>query len=368
MENHILDKHALPDSNNKFTCDDCTFETEDKTTFGKHYKEKHWFQATKIAKKDKLIDDKATKKLRKDYKELKNNFDRLESMYHDSLEEVNQVKSEYESKLIIANDSFTVIKTENEVLKEKVDVLFKLGRSYLNNTKNTQEEINGKEQKKDTQPKDTKHIVEEDDAEDIESLDAWTKNKMRGFKRVDPTAPPQPTPPPSRSRLPKEPPAPPRRTATDTNTTPTPAESNNDSESESRFKGKYCHFFVNSGKCPFEERTGDKCKFEHKSAPMFNFGISCTRPKCMFSHPNVNGSNSFLGPIRGFKPMMNPWQMSNPWMTIHPNQIQNQQNQPWTNQRNHVNQYQNQPWINQGNQTNQFQNQPWTNQGNQTNQ
>ena len=66
---------------------------------------------------------------------MKSNFSRLETMYHQSLDEVNKVKSEYEAKIIIANDNYRVVKTENEVLKERVDVLFKLGRSYLNNTK-----------------------------------------------------------------------------------------------------------------------------------------------------------------------------------------------------------------------------------------
>ena len=59
------------------------------------------------------------------------NFERLEGMYHESLEEVNQVKSEYEAKLIRANDNQAVIMAENEALKEKVDILFKLGRSYI---------------------------------------------------------------------------------------------------------------------------------------------------------------------------------------------------------------------------------------------
>ena len=34
-----------------------------------------------------------------------------------------------------AQDNYRKVKTENEVLKEKVDVLFKLGRSYINKSK-----------------------------------------------------------------------------------------------------------------------------------------------------------------------------------------------------------------------------------------
>ena len=56
-------------------------------------------------------------------------------MHHEALEEVNNVKSEYEAKLITINDNLDVAMTENEVFKEKVDILFKLGRSYLNREK-----------------------------------------------------------------------------------------------------------------------------------------------------------------------------------------------------------------------------------------
>jgi hypothetical protein len=68
-------------------------------------------------------------------KVLRRSFERLELMYHQSLEEVNQVKSEYEAKLIVANDSFRDVKQENEQLKERVDILFKLGKSYLEKDK-----------------------------------------------------------------------------------------------------------------------------------------------------------------------------------------------------------------------------------------
>ena len=44
---------------------------------------------------------------------LKHNFERLETMYQDSLEEVNNVKSEYEARLIKANDNYVVVKAEN---------------------------------------------------------------------------------------------------------------------------------------------------------------------------------------------------------------------------------------------------------------
>ena len=59
---------------------------------------------------------------------------------------------------------------------------------------------------------------------------------------------------------------------------------------------RYCHYYSN-GKCNFEERTGKKCNFEHTKAPNCKFDGSCTREKCMFSHPNKTGQKSkpFLG-------------------------------------------------------------------------
>ena len=50
------------------------------------------------------------------------------------------VKSDYEAKLIEANDKYRTVKAENEELKEKIDVLFKLGRSYINRKDNKPDE------------------------------------------------------------------------------------------------------------------------------------------------------------------------------------------------------------------------------------
>ena len=74
---------------------------------------------------------------------------------------------------------------------------------------------------------------------------------------------------------------------------------------------RYCHFYVNFGNCQFEQRTGRKCKFQHKQAPLCKSGINCSRLKCMFSHPKPQAQKPFLGQQI---PMMNPWQMIPPWL------------------------------------------------------
>ena len=248
-------------------------------------------------------------------------------MYHDSLEDVNQVKSEYEAKILLANDNFTVMKAENEALKEKVDVLFKLGRSYINNVKKNTNESQGQKNKTNTAENTAENIdVIEDDEDNFEDLQAWTKSKMRGFKRVNPSAPPTAGSKPEPKTQTPRPPPPSSSSSPGTASTPSTPDNAQLNEPDSPYRGKYCHFFVNTGKCTYEQRTGQKCKFEHKSAPMCNFGMSCNRPKCMFAHPKVNGNPSFLGQMRGYNPnpMMNPW-MTNPWMTPQTNQYQNQQ-------------------------------------------
>lgn len=243
------------------------------------------------------------------------------------------------------------MKAENEVLKERVDILFKLGRSYLdrNNAAN-----NTDEEKKEDSDEEIEVEVIDEDTENIESLKEWTKNKMRGFKRANPASTSIPKETPVEASKTKRSPNQndPKKSVGEPKTNSKPKHPNNqesyssnskedtapnadnDSSPETdheRFKGKYCHYFVNQGKCNFEERSGFKCRFEHKVAPMCNFGVSCTRTKCMFSHPKVAGGNhTFLEKTRGFPPMMNPWQMMNPWMNP-PNQfIPN----PWNGQGN----------------------------------
>ena len=181
MEDHILEKHARPDVDNLFKCDDCTFKSTDKNAFGKHYKDMHGSKAS----------NSKSKKQEEELRMLRNNLERLEGMYHESLEEVNKVKSEYEARLIIANDNFTVIKAENEVLKERVDILFKLGRSYIDKSKTNAEK------KTETTDEDIE-VIEEvvEDTENIENLQGWTKSKMRGFRRVNPASKPDLKEPP----------------------------------------------------------------------------------------------------------------------------------------------------------------------------
>ena len=291
MENHILDKHARPDSVGEYKCDDCEFKTKDKSMFGKHYKEVHGSKAVSKA------NPPDNHRMKEEHRILKNNFERLETMYQDSLEQVNSVKSEYEAKLIKANENYNIVKAENEVLKEKVDVLFKLGRSYIDNcVKKKNTDLTEEERKtNDDEIQDVPIIEETRHNDNIEDLEGWTASKMRGFKRTTPASDPAPKKPdpPKYSKPASATTKPPPPTSSTEALPPPPSSSNTNQRWHAEDKSEsglimYCHYFSNLGKCLYEERTGNSCRFVHKPAPLCQSGTSCMRSKCMFTHPNMS--------------------------------------------------------------------------------
>ena len=346
MENHILEKHFNPDENNKFSCDECSYTCDNREQLRKHFEEKHPEDPSHNIE-DELVNNRSPEEesnLKEELRLVKNNFQRLEVLFQDSLEEVGKVRGEYEAKLIEANDRFRAVKAENEELKEKVDILFKLGRSYIN-----RKETNGTEEKEEEGKSDTNRKSPGTDADDIETitieevteedLKTWTKNKMRGFRRTGPSAP-------AAKKTNQEAKGPKKTPDSESGTVPPPNPANSHtSKSTSEQEAKenqpqsgrpmYCHYFSNYGKCNFEERTGGKCRYEHKDAPICQSGMSCSRSKCMYKHPNMAGRRtSFLDQTPGFPQHMNPWQKMNPWWMA--NQNQPQFPSPWnTNMERH---------------------------------
>ena len=343
MENHILEQHYSQDENNQFPCDECDYKCETREELGNHFREKHRensdLNVIDEAKRNTETQNEAN--LKEELRVLKNNFERLESMFQDSLEEVNQVKSEYEAKLIEANDKVRIVKTENEELKENIDVLFKLGRSYINrkDKDNTEAKKNVEAKKDDIKDNDETETITVVEVTD-EDLTTWTQNKFRGFRRSGPSVPPtksndsKPEVP-----APKQTPKAPASDSDRNNQRPNSSPDAHDQQTKSSEanQGKtgrilYCHYFSNSGRCPFEERTGATCRYEHKNAPLCQSGTACMRHKCMYKHPNMaardnTGRNNFLE--QRSQPQQNPWQMMNPWWPQNTNQMQFPN--PWMN-------------------------------------
>ena len=72
-----------------------------------------------------------TNDIKEENRQLKNNFERLNTLYQEFLEEGDKVKAEMTAKLHDVTEKYRVTLKENEELKEKVEILFKLGRSYI---------------------------------------------------------------------------------------------------------------------------------------------------------------------------------------------------------------------------------------------
>ena len=207
-----------------------------------------------------------------------------------------------------------------------------MGRSYIDR--------NEKTEKKQTKVNETNNGMDdieviEEETEEVESLQSWTKNKMRGFKRINPSsapAPRKPAPPTKHSPLAKPAPDKPRTTTPPTGNpscppkpSPSPPDpiteslSVNEDNTGTPLRTRYCHFFVNTGFCEY----GNICRYKHEIAPMCRAGINCSRLRCMYSHPRISGNNNhnFLGKGMPLYP--------NPWITQQP---QNQSQQKQQNQ------------------------------------
>ena len=320
MHDHILNEHAEPDSNNRYACDDCDFVSTDKDRFGIHFKTYHG------AENIELIEMESS--TQSELKQLQHNFERLKVMYNDSLAEADKVKAESETSLIHANDQYSRVLSENIALKEQLDTLYKLSRSYLERYEGSKSDS----QSVNVPSPPSIALVEPTDKNEIEAPNTseksdndWNKHKLRGFKR--------------RSVLPTindE-----SRNATGLHSHSQPLGSHPQlmsSELQDQqipaIRKQYCHFFVNTGRCSYEERTRLKCKYLHEAAPFCRDGISCARPRCMFFHSQAksaghnqqsrslaqafSSSSSFLDKSRNVR-VTNPWirgsQLNpNPWM------------------------------------------------------
>lgn len=356
MENHALDKHIETEEDGLYHCqDDCEYTSKEKQELLTHYRRVHKEEENKTAmstpedmlnshsqavqkskeqeieKIDDNLRDKQSEvdenlKLKEEIKVLQRNFKRLEGMYQEALDEVNQVKSEYEAKLIAANDKFSVTKAENETLKEKVDILFKLGKSYLEKSNNTNK-IN-----KSPEDPDIIEVLEDDEVEKTTNDDMMelVKNKLSGYRKGNPATQFVPN---TNTKIPKQI----GKNSAKPNTKTKHSDEDEDEEEKKKTKDNYCHYFVNWGRCTYEQRTGVKCKYDHKKAPDCKFGSGCKRSKCQYFHRKTE---PFLG-VHRMQPY-SPWQ--NPWKVP---QTLPQTNQTWQNQgRNrHIPAWQINPWV-----------------------
>ena len=133
MENHVLLNHVQP-INGVFYCEECTYTTNNKTHYVSHYKKKHGTASKSIPSKliSRLVSvEDDLKKKNDELKQIKREFDTLNNKLSIKTKEVDKSKAEYESKIAIVNQKYADAVSENVILKERNDTLYRLSKGYL---------------------------------------------------------------------------------------------------------------------------------------------------------------------------------------------------------------------------------------------
>ena len=282
---HVILSHSRQ-VGGKFCCENCMFKGDSRKVLLEHFKAQHMVD---INKQDIPEDSATAGEIAENYRQLKSNFERLNHLFKERQEEFDKEKIDLTSRLNEATEKYTVLMIENEELKEKLDILFRLSRSYLDSRNDGEIEV--------LQTSDDDNINDQIDTRDTTSKreineQSWEKQKLRGFRKVQKT---------STLKTPPESHIPHRKSETEniinrnlirlaSSNSFQPTRSHN---SENR---RFCHYYTNFGYCHYEEQTNRRCRYEHKIAPMCSDGDDCTRTKCMYSHPNKDAQpeNSFL--------------------------------------------------------------------------
>ena len=260
----------------------------------KHIEEEHKEKETHHNQSE-LAQENA--KLKEELRALKDNYERLSDIFNKQQEDFNSQKLIIEVDIPKTREGFRQLKAENEELKVRNDTLFKLGDVALKKYEKNEKHPNTKTKE------DAIEVVGTDDVIiDSDDLQVLAKNKAKGFRRSDPTAPAEvplysdvvqaPRGQAGHAARQQHPPQAPEHYQTLRSQRPQQVPQNSSKDAT-----KYCHYF-NNGTCHFEEKYARKCIFLHKKAPICSYDEKCNRKKCMFSHVKKHQNRNtehFLG-------------------------------------------------------------------------
>jgi uncharacterized C2H2 Zn-finger protein len=95
MMEHMIQNHTKKDTDNKCHSDVCTFTCNERENLMNHFKKEHKKKPLETDHNPGSGEEKMDS--HEDYRQLKNNFERWNTLFQESLEEVSRVKSEYEA-------------------------------------------------------------------------------------------------------------------------------------------------------------------------------------------------------------------------------------------------------------------------------
>ena len=183
MSSYVIEKEIVIVS---FRVDYVLLHVKQELSLLAHYKNAHVSQYFETADTAPCADNEdANSNLKEDYRKLKNNFERLNTIYQERIAELNDVKASYAVELDEASQKYASVLTENEELKERVDVLFKLGRGYLEgkNCSCNAEKMNNEDQI-DLNAGVKSNPKEQPTSNSNSKTDSWSSQVSRGFRKV----------------------------------------------------------------------------------------------------------------------------------------------------------------------------------------
>ena len=128
MSDHIESEHYQH-------CDMCTESFKKKSQLELHINFAHEIRQEHLMKETSSQTD-INDSLEDELKNVKRNFSRLQGMYQEVNESIDKLKNEHTIKILEFEDKLEAEKKENETLRERNDILFKLGGEYIQRHEN----------------------------------------------------------------------------------------------------------------------------------------------------------------------------------------------------------------------------------------
>ena len=239
-----------------FNCDQCNFQSTDKSIVLEHMKE-HLPQKANDMNTENV-------QMKRELTAMTDSYERLSGLYSKLKDEVNSKVFEYKKELEEAQENCRVALAENEKLRETNDIQNSLWKIWIKEHSETRSNKNTEKEKTTEEPEEAKEGEENEKLED--TMD-FVRNKNRGFKKITPGAPaeakkktlhtgPEVTKKPSSTKTTPPPPSPPH------------------SKSAKPSPKRYCYFWNNAENCTFIN-----CKFLHEKAPICKFDGQCNRTR-----------------------------------------------------------------------------------------